>query len=200
MIGPSHQNKRILERKEMLLVSKESFTLTELLIAVVLTGLVILAVSSVDITSRKFFAVANKEARAQNEAKIAMEHIVKHLQLGVGDINNPGFTIAPGGSQIDVNIDWDNDGQFTGSPPDRIIRYIYQGNPNYKIVYDPDIGVAGDEDLTDKRVTNTNFERTAPNVVKVTIETLHDPSKVEGPDNPKATLTSSAILRAMSIN
>jgi len=57
----------------------KGFTLTEILIAIVLMGLVILTVTSVDITSRYFFKSISGESRIYDEAKIAMEHMVKNF-------------------------------------------------------------------------------------------------------------------------
>jgi len=177
----------------------KAFTLTELLIAAVLVGLIILTVTSVDITSRRFFNVVSRRAKVQDEAKIAMEHIVKNVQRGIGDVTNPGTSegFSASGSQVEVQLDVDGDGRFTGIPPDKKIRYTYNGG---KIVYDPDINIGGnEEDLTANMVTNASFNQgSAPNQVDVTIEVLHNPSEAEGLENPKTTLTSSIILRAMS--
>lgn len=59
--------------------ARKSFILTELLIAIVLLALVILAATSVDITSRRFFAAIKEQAHAQDEAKIAIEHMVRNF-------------------------------------------------------------------------------------------------------------------------
>jgi len=198
--------------------SRKAFTLTEILIAVVLMGLVILAVASVDITSRRFFDTSSKESWIQDEAKIAMEHIIKNTQLGVGDMSNPetadgtnpptannsrGFYIlddegdlAQSGSRIQVKQDTDDDGTY-----DRIIDYEYQGAPDYKLVYDPDVGTAGDEETLAEGIVESvifSFDSDTPNQVKVTITVLSDPSKSKSLENPGTTLTSSIVLRAMS--
>lgn len=212
------------QNKEKVMFSKKSFTLTELLIAMVLTGLVILAVTSVDITSRRFLDAAGKESRIQDEAKIAMEHIVKNVQLGIGDITYPstavgaapaaddsrGFLILDSdgkrvaddipGSQLQVKTDTNYDGQFN-SANDKIIKYTYLGASDYKIVYDPDIDTGSDEEnlATDMLTSNTTFTAGSDcNEVIVTLEAQRDPSIAVGPENPKTTLTSNIILRAMS--
>lgn len=214
--------------KKRVLISKRSFSLAELLIAVALMGLIILAVTSVSITSYRFFGAAKKESRVLDEAKIAMEHMVKNLQLGIGDMTNPstpvgsppladdsrgflildgaGGLVASGTTAPQIRVKRDGlktgvvDGRFdpTGSD-DGIIEYRYDP-ANYKIVYDPDIGLAGDEDLTDEMISDANFEEINYNELKVTIEVLRDPSKPESLENPETTLTSSIVLRAMSTN
>ena len=66
------------------------FSLLEILVAIVITGVIILAVTSVDITSRRFFGSASSQSQIQDEAKIAMGHITRNIQLGIGDMTNPG--------------------------------------------------------------------------------------------------------------
>lgn len=213
------------------------FTLTEIVLATVLMGMVILAVASIDITSRKFVGAASNESRVQDEVKIAMAHIVgqsrrvkidsttyKQRQIGVGDMTNPravgddphdasgcsrGFYILDGdgnlansGSWIQIKCDLNNNGKFD-SGTDKIIEYSYEGDPDYKIVYDPDIGTGGDEeDLAVGIATTPAFsvDSTYSNQVKVEITARYDPSIPESrePDNPETTLTSSIVLRAMS--
>ena len=191
--------------KKRVTISKRSFSLAELLIAMTLVGLLILAVTSVSITSYRFFGAAKKESRILDEAKIAMEHIVKSLQLGIGDLDEPGFVIfdagapAPSGPQIRVRLDDDGDGKFTGSPEDKTVVYNYNA-ASHRVLYDPDFPSSA-EPLTDNIVTDLNFNTgTFPNQVVVTITVLEDPGNVASLDNPETTLTSSVVLRAMSIN
>ena len=201
--------------------SRKGFTLTEVLIAIVLMGLVILAVTSVDITSRRFFGTSSKESWIQDEAKIAAEHMVKNIQLGVGDMSNPstpvgsppladdsrGFLILdsagnlvasglPGGSQIQVKQDRDNDGTV-----DRTIEYNYDSG-NYKIVYDEDVADPTNptEDFAEGIVESAifSFDSNTPNQVDVIITVRRDPTQEKSLDNPETTLTSSIVLRAMS--
>lgn len=187
----------------------------------VLLGVIVLAVASVDITSRRFFGTSKEESWIQDEAKVAMEDIVKNIQLGIGDMSNArnmgddpydglgcsrGFYILVGGvlaisgSQIQVKQDTDRDGAI-----DRTIEYTYQGGPDYKIVFDPDITNAGDEeDLAEGIVTSAifNFDNVTPipNRVEVAITVRRNPTEAKSLDNPETTLTSSIILRAMSTN
>lgn len=192
----------------MFLVSKKGSTLTELAIATILMGVIILAVTSVDITSRRFFGAASDESRIQDEAKIAMEHILKNVQLGIGDVTNlgtsEGFTIT-GGTQIQVKRDGlngDADGKFDlTDSADGFIEYNLQGNRIVYTIYDNNMAVVSTENLTDPIVTNAGFSvGSVANQVDAIIEILRDPSKPESRENPKTTLTSSAVLRAMSTN
>lgn len=162
-----------------------------------LTGLVVLAVVSVDLTSRRFFQAARGKTYTQDEAKIAMAHIAKNAQLGIGSVNNPGFTIGGGGTQLRINQDIDCNGTL-----DAGISYTYRGAPNFDIFYDPNIAVAGNEEtITGPMITSCNFAfGGAPNEVVVTIISRTNPALGPSPQNPETTLTSSIVLRGMSAN
>lgn len=200
-------------------MSSKGFTLAELLVAIVLMGIVAMAVVSVDIASRRFFGTSSKESWIQDEGKIAMEHIVRRLQLGVGDLGNPralgenpndaagcsrgfyilnaGGNLAASGNRIQIKIDKNEDGKYVAAN-DKVVEYSYQGTPNYKIVYtDPDL--PGNEDLADGIVQFALFTMGGlDNQVKVTITVLRDPGQAPSLENPATTLTSDIILRAMS--
>ncbi len=102
------------------------FSLAEILIAITLMGLIILAVASVDITSRRFFGTSKDEVWIQDEAKIAMQHITSRVQRGVGNMGRPGaMDDNPNDSDVQssrgfyilsgVYTDFDNPGLLTDS-------------------------------------------------------------------------------------
>lgn len=127
----------------------KGFSLTEIMIAVTLMTVVIVAVTSVDITSRQFFGSTERQSQIQDEAKFALEHIAKNVQLGIGDMSNPealgspptnsntrGFYIldstgdlAASGLRLQVKRDGftgPGDGRFDSSDAvDTIIEYEY---------------------------------------------------------------------------
>jgi len=57
------------------------FTLTELIIAVSLLGIVITGVAGIDLASRRSFISASRRARVQDGARYAMEHMVRKIRL-----------------------------------------------------------------------------------------------------------------------
>jgi len=215
-------------------MSSKGFSLTEILIAMSLMGLVILAVASVDITSRRFFGTAKDETWIQDEAKIAMQHIISRVQRGVGNMSRPGamgdnpnavqpssrgFYILSGdyvdfdnpglltdsGSRLWVKIDINRNGRFD-SGTDQIVEYQEINN---SIRFYPDVTDRDNyESLADGIVesaifdfihSETNPELSIPNRVDVVIQVLREPGTSPSLDNPETTLTSSIILRAMSI-
>ncbi len=180
----------------MVIKKRKGFTLTELLVAVALSGLIILAVSSVDISSRRFFEAIKEKVQIQAEAAMAMEHIVKNLQLGIGDINNLGFSISGGNSQIQV---WqDTNGNSMRDVGDTSVIYQYAAAQR-RIRYKPDPSPW--ENLTEAIIYDCKFYIDgASNRVSVIITARSEPTQPVGPDNPETILTSSIALRAMSSN
>jgi prepilin-type N-terminal cleavage/methylation domain-containing protein len=107
--------------KFKLIEDGQGFTLTELLIAIFLGSFVILATSSVDLTARRFLISARNQASAQNEARFAMEHMVRNIREGEAVVAIAGDKVRvrlPGGapppqimyrktnSTIEFNPDW----------------------------------------------------------------------------------------------
>ena len=175
----------------------KGFTLTEILIAVVLMSMVILAVSSLDIVSRRFFESTSKQSQLQDEARIAMEHIVKNLtsanglfDLGAGDPNTIWARLDRDAAGNPNNTPWDSSDDTwicyrTRTDEDGNNRITYYPNTNAV----PPVSFSGaTEDLADgvcEFAVNGN-------VVSVII--------TDAPINPQISLTSSVVLRAMPVN
>lgn len=101
--------------------SNKSVTLIELLVAVALIGLVILATANIDLFSRGYLLTADRRAKLQNELYLVADDICKNVAQAPGNLSNPAVSVA--GSTITVI-------NFTGGP-----SIIYTFN-NYKIQKD----------------------------------------------------------------
>ncbi len=122
--------------------ARKSFTLIELLIAIVLLAPIILAATSVDIASRRFFAAIREQTHAQDEVKIAMEHMVKNfvqtheiydfgLVSTCDDFYTIGVRLDPNSTPGDINDDiW------------IVYRYVATAAPLGEIWYYPDAASA----------------------------------------------------------
>lgn len=77
---------------------KTSFTLIELVIGMAVLGIIILAVSQLDLFSNASLIYSQRRIDLTNEASLALEHISGHLSQAIGDINRPaavnGFIAA----------------------------------------------------------------------------------------------------------
>lgn len=80
-------------------IKTKAVTLIELLIALVLIGVITLALSHIDIFSRFQVMTADRRAKVQNEASLVLEHIAKRLVRTVG---NEMLTVTGAGSVIYV--------------------------------------------------------------------------------------------------
>lgn len=68
----------------MIISSRRSITFVELLIAIALLGLLVIAVFSVDNYARFHLITSDRRARIQNEASFVLEHMSKYVSQGVG--------------------------------------------------------------------------------------------------------------------
>jgi prepilin-type N-terminal cleavage/methylation domain-containing protein len=81
---------------------KKGFSLVELIIAISLMGLIILAIVAVDVGSRGFLRTSDDESTLQNEANFIMETIVKDLGKSFkGTKNNPSVKV-PSNDMLEI--------------------------------------------------------------------------------------------------
>jgi len=69
----------------MPLYSRKSITLIELLIAMVLLAVIILAINNVNVFSRYHFISTDRRAKIQNDASRCLEHITKYASQAIGN-------------------------------------------------------------------------------------------------------------------
>ena len=67
---------------------RKSTTLIELLIAVSLLSVVILAAATFDIASRNFLRASQRKAEVVNDATLVLDHMHKNILSAIGDIHN----------------------------------------------------------------------------------------------------------------
>jgi len=119
------------------MLSQKAFSLIEILIAMVMMALVILAVTSVDITSRRFFGTSSDESWIQDEGKIAMQHIIKNVELGIGDMTDEGAMGSPPGNSTRGFYILNAAGNLATSGSRIQIKQDSQTGPNLNGRYDP---------------------------------------------------------------
>lgn len=86
-----------------LVKERKGFTLMELIIAISLLGIVLIAVASIDFASRRSLIAANRRARVQDWTRHAMEHMVRNIRLA----NRINPTSGSGHTQIQLRMDYD---------------------------------------------------------------------------------------------
>jgi len=117
----------------------KSITLLELLIAIALLSVIILALSGVDFFSRSHVIDSDRRATLQNEVSRVLEHMSKEIVRAIGNMaiagQNPiDLTNILGDTAIRIFVDQDQDGQISAG--DRWIAYRYNA-ASFQIWYCP---------------------------------------------------------------
>ena len=79
---------------------RSGLTLTELVIASILVGIVMVGIFSVDFALRGSRAAASDDSLLAMKTWATMEHISKNAKLAVGNIVNPGVAAASGNNYL----------------------------------------------------------------------------------------------------
>lgn len=183
---------------------KKAVTLAELVTAASLLGLLVLAATSLHIFARRQLRETDIKAHLLNEISPAIEHMVKNIIQGIGDINNPG-TIKHGTQQwIKVRLDRNSNGRPDDDGPNDWISYRYiptQNEIRYYRNY-PFVGwpTTGGEIIA-RRVINAEFTLSSISIslLDISITACQDPTKEEDPiTNPHVSLQSRIQLRSTS--
>lgn len=141
----------------------KSLTLIELIIAMVLMLIIIMAFATIDTFCRVHLLVSVRRAQIQQEASFLLAHMTRNL-VGtvnrggaIGDPINPPVTLTTigGNNAITVWVDYNGNGRRDASPADRQIAYRYRPAPNYEVWYYPDYTTAAGtyEVITQKKIS-----------------------------------------------
>lgn len=166
-------------------------TLLELLIAIAMLGMIVLAFSSIDKFSRFHVQSSDKRAQVQNEASYVLEHMVKEIGKARGGFNNLPVTVDAG-SQQGINVTTAN-GQ---------IRYAYA---SMQINY---TDTSNSTATLSNKITNCAFSHTwngvKENFITVNITACYDPNETlqvcGSPENPSVNMQNRIYMPAVSVN
>jgi len=186
-------------------MQKKAVTLIELLIATSLLGFVILAATSIDLFTRRRFQETDVRANLLNEISPVMEHMVKNIMQGVGDLNRPG--VIKNATQEWIKVRWDRN--LNGLPDDNndvpgdwiAYRYIPEQNQiqyhrNYPFTGWPTTG----GEVIARKVINAMFTLSGISLLEINIAARQDPTQKQDPiANPQVSLQSRVQLRSTSI-
>jgi len=189
-----------------MLNKKSGLTLAELIMAVVLLSLVGLAVTGIDVASRRLLSAVDRETVTYLDATVAMDHMVKWISLATGDegsFSNGGISVV--GFRIDIRTDYNVSGNCLNTPDnygdDTWRRYELVGN---EIRYWPNRNVPGTYEVISTRVRTAaldlDFEESGGEFfVTIEIEASYFPTRPVGanhPDNPLVKLEANVSPRA----
>ncbi len=103
---------------------KKAFTLTELIIAVVLLGVIFMAATTFNIASFSFFRETDKFVQTQLDISPAMEKVVKEISLEAGDVASPGISFmcyppaCSPNNEVHIARDYNSSGIPNNTPND----------------------------------------------------------------------------------
>lgn len=123
-------------------VKTQAVTLVELMVAVFLLSMILLTGATVDLASRRFLRVSDRQAELQNEISPILLGIKRDVNRAVGWSGNSGIAI-PAGNRIDIRMDVDANG-IQHNPPTMATGddrwYTYQTVGNEMRYYGPYVG------------------------------------------------------------
>ena len=162
-------------------------TLVELTIVIILLGFVVMAATSLDIASRRFFQSGMRETAVLNSLSVIMERMVKDLSQA------NGFEISISAEMADM-LFYQQDALSTPLDDTDDFFSIYTWSPDTLVhtrIF-PDTG----EEIVATNIVDCTFTPLNNNTTLIIdITGRHDPSNPEGPDNPEMNLLSFVTLR-----
>lgn len=183
---------------------KRGITLLELLIAIILLSVVVLAVSNIDLFSRYHVISSEHRARLQNDISYALEHMTKEIGNAAGNrqVQNPiNITTISGCPGIVVYTDYNGDGQA-----DLWIAYLFNNTaPNYQILYCPNCSNSACSTCNTALTTIaqriyafTPVDNNLTNYMDVDITGRWQPAQDVSVDNPEITLRTRIKMPSVS--
>lgn len=91
---------------------KKSLTLIELIIAIGLLSVIILAISNVDLFSRFHTVSVDRRVKLQNEISYALDHMTKHISEAIGYSGDWAVKAYTDNKGVRVRIDSNQNGQI----------------------------------------------------------------------------------------
>lgn len=176
---------------------KFGLTLVELLIAVGLIGMIVLAIMAIDVASRRFFNTSDFETRVQNEVSPILDMITKDILRATGQRDDRGI-ILPSINRI--NIRQDTAQTYSNYSDDPWVAYFLNNSAiSTERRANATSAWTGQEKLAGN-IVNCEFAISADTAVQITITARRDASQPASSANPEVRLESSSFPRLHSIN
>ncbi len=202
----------------MVSFSKRSITLAELLVAIVLVGLLVIAVFNLDNYARFHLITSDRRARLQNEASYCIEQIVKEAIRGIGYVNDQAVVCTA--DDLRIRYDDNNDspnGQIDSTTlpgGDTLVRFYRDvGTAPYELRYYPDFARnPGDFEVLTNKIVNhlltpavdiftwEDIDGDGNNdIVRIELVLRHHVASSESIDNPQLRMISRVYCRSESL-
>jgi len=186
---------------------KKSLTLFELIIAISLLSVLILAFSSMELFSRRHVLTLDRQAQLQNEASFALEHMRKNIVMAIGNMSDTPMRFYPDNRGIRIRID-DTPANGRVDATDTWIGYRHVGSQILFLPNDPPPGGPSPNSVViANHILTTDpggltIVMPAINQLNITVEArwVPNPATPVSLDNPTVILTTSIIAPAVSTN
>ncbi|MDD2680093.1 MAG: hypothetical protein PHO03_04795 [Candidatus Omnitrophica bacterium] len=191
----------------------KSVTFIELLIAIILLAVVILAINDIDIFSRHHIISSDQRAKVQNDVSRCLEHITKNASNATGNETSYGANttvyISPDSTNtttLSFFTDTNGNGLRDTGGEDYWISYNLSNNTLIYCNQCPNAACAvcsGSEDVLAKDITAFSAAKdfTKGNYMNVSITGCWDPSKTCGTStNPSVNMSTTLTLPSLSTN
>jgi len=196
---------------------QRAVTLIELLVASMLIGVIVLAISNIELFSRFHVIASDKRAKLQNEVAFVMEHLTKTLTGAAASGGAIGYILRPpitqSGNTVRIWVDLNRNGRIDNPPGDIEVAYSYQPDI-HQLWYYPNFSTSpGTHEVMTSSVIMPNFGNntsqpsyfiynSANNYVDVQVSACYDPDGTPEPcntqENPQVTMQSRIQMPAVS--
>ncbi len=195
-------------------LSLTGLTLIELLIAIGLLSVIILAISNMDLFTRFHTISADRRVKLQNDASFILEHMAKEINKAIGDTNNSAVDTSStieGNTAVQVWIDYNQNGRRDAG--DREIAYRFTGSPTaYQIKWCPECANGpctncnpnwNSTEILSSRINSfTPTFSSGNNFVDIQLTACWDPDEVSyacgTPDNPEVVMRTKIKMPSVS--
>ena len=202
----------------MLILSRKSITLIELLIALSLLAVMVLSINSIGVFSRYHSVSADRRAKIQNELSLSLEHLTKHLSTATGNEtlygDDSAVYISPNSTSTTV-LSVFTDANFDGlvdSTNDYWIGYNFNSS-THQLSYCGQCASAScgscsvTTEYLSEHITAFSAEKklsAGENYIEVALSACYDPAQTHAScgsaDNPDISMSTSVGLPAVAIN
>lgn len=181
-------------------------TLVELVVAVAILGVVLLAIQVIGDVSRDRLMTSDRKARTQNEASFILDHMTRNLERAIGSNALPGVDIS-GSSMIRVRVDRNDNGIPDDNTATSWLSYVYNAGTN-QLTYSQNCQPVGGPWPAGGTVISNKVEAfscnfiSLNNFVNLEVTTCYNPAWTTPPcsdrANPTVTMRTRVVLPQVS--
>lgn len=183
---------------------KRAITLIELLVAIALSGLLIVGISSLNTFAQFHLMTSVRRAQVQNEASLVLEHMAKNIAQGIGSLNMPAAVKHD--SEEWIKVRWDRNSNGQPDNDDGWIAYRYipaQNEIQYHANYSASSWPTTGGEVISRKVTYFSCGITDNYIfadITACVDPDGDPNACGNIDNPQVEMKCRIKMPGVSVN